>query len=289
MSGGGIRGWKAQKALLASGQQLKRAAEGGSPYLIDVPISRFDSVQAVGLNPEEQLLLREEGEVAEVTTDISVMVEALGRIPPKERDILEEFLVLGRKQHEIAAIHGCSQANVSYLISRSLVRLRWWCGFGRTFTAAQWLKDASRVTKPKCGAWEPQILATLWESTSYTVTAETHKYGHLRVRHIAHSMIERQLPALIAQRGETPWRMYLDGFVALIEGNLGVGVAKELPHWVASQEARSAKALAGWRSELLADRKRAREAKALKGPRLVTARPLTRQRPHTATLEGSSQ
>ena len=276
---GSQRGWKSSAPRPGC---LRRPLASREPWLIDVPISRFDTVAAAILNPEEALLWVEDAESVTSPQTLDAVREALERLPPREQDVLEEFLVLGRRQHEIASIHGVTQACISYLLSRAVVRLKWWLLWGMRFTASDWLKDCASLSGPPTrSTWRPDVLAHFWTTTSHVgVTRALPGYGQMKVRYSIQAMLGSHLPALIKEHGpESRWKMYLDAFTELQTNYIGCGEERKLPHWEASKAERAAKAMATrGKPYVAAADPRAHPYR----PPPVTARPMTRQKPAAA-------
>jgi len=78
--------------------------------------------------------------------DVTKVREALGMLPERERDMLEMYFFKGKGQAEIGRLFNVTQGDVSYRISRSIERLKFFLDLPRVCTRRM-ARDLMRILR----------------------------------------------------------------------------------------------------------------------------------------------
>jgi hypothetical protein len=157
----------------------------------------------------------------------------LDRIPEREADLIHLYFLLRKKQAEIAAIFGITQAAVSYRLDRGLQRLKFLLSIPQV-DPDEMREDLARAGFPDI---DVAILLGIWETTCQSEVAKNLNQTQGRVRHrfftalgALRGMADREKEQLDEEGLEGPLQRYYRVFFAISE-NFNILREVKLPQW----------------------------------------------------------
>lgn len=191
---------------------------------------------------EEGLLDEEDAEVGVflATANYEQQIEPLlDRIPSREADLIQLYFLTRKKQAEIAAIFGITQAAVSYRLDRGLQRLKFLLSIPQV-DPDEMRADLQPVFPSKReedGTFiDVEILLGIWETTCQSEVAKNLNLTQGRVRHrffkaLATLKAKAEQEDLDREEEEDgPFQRYYKLFFAISE-NFNILREVKLPQW----------------------------------------------------------
>jgi DNA-directed RNA polymerase specialized sigma24 family protein len=203
-----------------------------------IPVDPAELERFAAPEPPDEDDAKEEEDVL-LRPDSVPMAYYLGRLPPREADLVQLYFVDGKRQADLAVMFSVTQAAISYRLARAITRIRFLKSVP-VFTEEDIRRDLSEALAcvptsaifhpwPRSATIDVDILCGIWRTSCQSETAETLGLTQGRVRHRFHRAVAT-LKNL--SEGSEVYRPYYQYFSQVIEQK-AFNIVREvkLPQW----------------------------------------------------------